>query len=574
MIICFVVSQFGYDGLEAGSLGLASLRYRALIPGRGLARRGHEVWIASVSALTGVLSDGQAAAADELSIMGKRIEQSGAQTGVLQLPRVDRFVISKILEGETLGAVERLVARGSQVLIDVCDDRFDDRNPESCSLRGSIVTAGRAVASTEPMRELILAKTGIDAPVVSDPYEYSSEAAELPVVVPRPLKLLWFGAPMNLEHLMHEMPALHEFGSSMHPLRLVLVTSSLDNPQPLEDLKRQFKTHNQRFRHLFERRLVDWSIQSTWRELAACDIVLIPSDDSDRSRVKSPNRLIESIMAGKLAVAYPLPSYRPLAEYCRLTERPTEGLAWALKNWAALSERIGAGVQYLRTHHSPERIAEQWEQVLAVPFATEKQAIMTTPIHAGASNPVRLNLGCGDKILQGYVNVDVAASRAGLRPDLLCDLHRLEPFADNSVDEILAVHGVEHFWRWEVVEVLREWVRVLKPGSKMILECPNLQSACESFLSNPDLHAAPGSEGQRSMWVFYGDPSWRDPLMVHRWGYTPKSLAAVMAEAGLVKVRQEPAQFKLREPRDMRIVGEKPGPRASASGKPFWKSIA
>jgi len=45
--------------------------------------------------------------------------------------------------------------------------------------------------------------------------------------------------------------------------------------------------------------------------------------------------------------------------------------------------------------------------------------------------------------------------------------------------------------------------------------------------------------------------------MVHRWGYTPQSLAALMAEVGLVNIRQEPAQFKLREPRDMRMVGEK-----------------
>ena len=60
------------------------------------------------------------------------------------------------------------------------------------------------------------------------------------------------------------------------------------------------------------------------------------------------------------------------------------------------------------------------------------------------------------------------------------------------------------------------------------------------------------------MWVFYGDPAWKDPLMTHRWGYTPRSLAEVMFQAGLTKLRQEPAQFKLREPRDMRIVGEKP----------------
>lgn len=177
---------------------------------------------------------------------------------------------------------------------------------------------------------------------------------------------------------------------------------------------------------------------------------------------------------------------------------------------------------------------------------------------AGAPQTLRLNLGCGDKILPGYVNVDVAPTRAGKSPDLLCDLHRLDPFASGSVDEVMAIHVVEHFWRWEVVDVLQEWVRVLKPGGRMILECPNLRTACEELLKNPTAAARPGREGQRTMWVFYGDPAWRDPLMCHRWNYTPESLGEVMREAGIAKVRQEPAQFKLREPRDMRLVGEKP----------------
>ena len=188
----------------------------------------------------------------------------------------------------------------------------------------------------------------------------------------------------------------------------------------------------------------------------------------------------------------------------------------------------------------------------------------------GSARHMKLNLGCGDKILPGYVNVDVAESRAGKRPDVLCDLHRLTPFEDNTADEILSVHVVEHFWRWEVVDVLKEWIRVLKPGGLMILECPNLKSACETFLANPELHAGPGQEGQRTMWVFYGDPSWRDPLMVHRWGYTPQSLAALMAEVGLVSIRQEPAQFKLREPRDMRMVGEK-ARRGTGEYRTLWK---
>lgn len=105
---------------------------------------------------------------------------------------------------------------------------------------------------------------------------------------------------------------------------------------------------------------------------------------------------------------------------------------------------------------------------------------------------MKLNLGCGDKILPGYVNVDVAETRAGRRPDVLCDLHALTRFEDNSVDEILSVHVVEHFWRWEVVGVLKEWDLVLKAGGLMVLECPNLKSACEAFLANPDLQAGPG----------------------------------------------------------------------------------
>ena len=169
--------------------------------------------------------------------------------------------------------------------------------------------------------------------------------------------------------------------------------------------------------------------------------------------------------------------------------------------------------------------------------------------------PTRLNLGCGDKILDGWTNVDIAPARAGRQPDVICDLHKLEPFADASVDEVMAIHVVEHFWRWEVVDVLREWTRVLKPGGLMVLECPNLLTACAEMLANPDQGSLPGAEGQKTMWVFYGDPAWRDPLMCHRWNYTPASLGAVMAEAGLVDIRQEPAQFKMREPRDMRIVG-------------------
>jgi SAM-dependent methyltransferase len=186
--------------------------------------------------------------------------------------------------------------------------------------------------------------------------------------------------------------------------------------------------------------------------------------------------------------------------------------------------------------------------------ATEHRQVFAAP--SGA--PLRLNLGCGDKILPGYVNVDLAPSRGAKPPDVLCDLRDLAVFPSAVADEVMAIHVVEHFWRWEVTAVLKEWARVLKPGGRMVIECPNLLTACAELLKAPEEGARPGREGQRTMWVLYGDPAWADPLMCHRWNYTPQSLQELLEEVGLVHVRQEPAQFKLREPRDMRLVGEKP----------------
>ena len=100
-------------------------------------------------------------------------------------------------------------------------------------------------------------------------------------------------------------------------------------------------------------------------------------------------------------------------------------------------------------------------------------------------------------------------------------------------------------------EELDSYLRSIAPPRELV--CPITQEV----LKDPDKATLPGQEGQRSMWVLYGDPRWQDPLMVHRWAYTPRSLGLVMHQAGLADLKQEPAQFKLREPRDMRITGIK-----------------
>lgn len=169
---------------------------------------------------------------------------------------------------------------------------------------------------------------------------------------------------------------------------------------------------------------------------------------------------------------------------------------------------------------------------------------------------VKLNIGCGDKILEGYTNIDVVESRGDKKVDVICDIAKLDKFEDSCADEVLSVHVIEHFYYWEIEDVVKNWLRVLKKGGSLIIETPNLLSACQNVVNDPESFSAPDS--QFAMWPLYGDPSHKDPLMCHKWLFTPESLIKFFKEKfPEVKAKQEKAQFKMKEPRDFRVVVKK-----------------
>jgi len=161
---------------------------------------------------------------------------------------------------------------------------------------------------------------------------------------------------------------------------------------------------------------------------------------------------------------------------------------------------------------------------------------------------IRLDLGAGNKRFDGWLAID-AVQRGDKPLDVVTDLAKL-PFPDNHADEARAIHVIEHFHRGDVPAVLREWIRVLKPGASLALECPDLNRAIYFLLAEPERQ-------QLGLWALYGDPQYREDAMIHRWAYTPAELGNLMLAAGLTKVRVEKAQFHV-PIRDMRLVGEKP----------------
>ena len=231
-----------------------------------------------------------------------------------------------------------------------------------------------------------------------------------------------------------------------------------------------------------------------------------------------------------------------------------------ISDWEAVTKTLPEARKTVSADYHPAVVAEQWRGVLSEALSLEA----ARDRKAAPAAPVRLNLGCGGKLLPGYVNIDVADSRDGVAPDMVGDVLNLSSFEDGSVDEVLSVHMIEHLSRWDVPGALKEWARVLKPGGRIVIECPNLLSACEALIANPEsAHSFADDGGQTSMWPIYGAPVEGDPLMLHRWGYTPESLSRLLEQAGLVDVGPRTPQFKLGAPRDMRVEGTKPGPRTA-----------
>lgn len=81
----------------------------------------------------------------------------------------------------------------------------------------------------------------------------------------------------------------------------------------------------------------------------------------------------------------------------------------------------------------------------------------------------KLHLGCGKKILPGFVNVDIVAAEG---VDLVFDISQGLPFPDDSFDEVRAIDVLEHIPATRIIHVMNEVYRVLAPGGSFQIHVP------------------------------------------------------------------------------------------------------
>lgn len=166
---------------------------------------------------------------------------------------------------------------------------------------------------------------------------------------------------------------------------------------------------------------------------------------------------------------------------------------------------------------------------------------------------IKLNIGSGGKYVNGFLGVD-ASPREGV--DIVADASSI-PLPDECAVEVMALHLIEHLLPWDLPTALGEWFRLLRNGGKLIIEAPDIIKGCRNVVSG---YTVPGTNPDRmGMWAVYGDVTKRDPLMLHKYGYSFNTLAPLVAAAGFVDAMECATQtHKIgRLERDFRLEARK-----------------
>lgn len=131
---------------------------------------------------------------------------------------------------------------------------------------------------------------------------------------------------------------------------------------------------------------------------------------------------------------------------------------------------------------------------------------------------VKIHLGCGTKILPGFLNIDI-------RPlpgvDIVASIDNLHMFKDNSVSLIYCCHVLEHIPRDNVQKILQEWHRVLKPNGTLRIAVPNFEAVFEHYNKYKEL--------PRLLGLLYGGQTYPENFHYNIWDFA--TMSAVLKRA-------------------------------------------
>lgn len=142
------------------------------------------------------------------------------------------------------------------------------------------------------------------------------------------------------------------------------------------------------------------------------------------------------------------------------------------------------------------------------------------------NNLIKLHLGCGVRDFgPDWVHIDGAQ----YPHNRWHDVTKLR-YEDNNVSLIYASHLIAYFDRTEIVPILKEWYRVLKPGGILRLATPDAEALCDVYKYKTGLESVLGP--------LYGKMQLGDKTIYHKTVYDLADLMEVLSNVGFTNIHQ------------------------------------
>lgn len=168
---------------------------------------------------------------------------------------------------------------------------------------------------------------------------------------------------------------------------------------------------------------------------------------------------------------------------------------------------------------------------------------------------MKLEIGSGHNPRPGYKHLEI--NKDCPEVDYVGTMESI-PCEDNTFDEVLSIHSIEHVSIVTAKKALREWLRVLKPGGFAHIDTPNFERTARLFLDpqdrwRGDFDSLTQSEKEfcslngvpnKTMWACFKCFSSDVKFDTHFWNASPELLVALCLDAGFSKaevVQTEPS---------------------------------
>jgi predicted SAM-dependent methyltransferase len=135
---------------------------------------------------------------------------------------------------------------------------------------------------------------------------------------------------------------------------------------------------------------------------------------------------------------------------------------------------------------------------------------------------LKLDIGCGAFCHDGYVGVDKYYPGVAVPSDMA-----VLPYPPESVDEVYCSHTLEHLTYAEHKPALLEWMRVLKPGGKVVVIVPSMDYVAAIWLH--------GGDREYAQHIMFGGQT--GPGDVHLSGFRPEDLRDLLTTCGFTVSR-------------------------------------